>query len=101
MFDMIKKTMLAGIGFAALTKDKVEQLIKEYIERGEITEKEGKKLLNEFMKKYEQSQKDMEAKLDRRVQRALKKKNIATLEHIAGLEKRLTRLEKRKPAVKR
>jgi hypothetical protein len=29
MFDLIKKTILAGVGFAAITKDKVEQLAKE------------------------------------------------------------------------
>lgn len=93
MFDLIKKTMLAGIGVAALTKDKVEQLAKDFIEKGEMTEKEGKELVDEFLKKSEQAKKDLESKLEDMVQKVLKKMNIATKEDIAGMEARLKTLE--------
>jgi polyhydroxyalkanoate synthesis regulator phasin len=95
MFDLIKKTILAGVGFAALTKDKVEQLAKEYIEKGEMTEKQGRELVDEFMKKSEQARKDIETKLEDTVQKVLKKMNIATKADVAGLEERLKTLEQR------
>jgi polyhydroxyalkanoate synthesis regulator phasin len=95
MFDLIKKTILAGVGFAALTRDKVEQLAKEYIEKGEMTEKQGRELVDEFMKKSEQARKDIETKLEDTVQKVLKKMNLATKADVAGLEERLKTLEQR------
>ena len=44
MFDLIKKTMLTGVGLAAMTKDKVEELAKELSKKGKLSEKEGKDL---------------------------------------------------------
>jgi polyhydroxyalkanoate synthesis regulator phasin len=95
MFDLIKKTMLAGIGVAAITKDKVEQLAKEYIEKGQMTEKEGKEFVDEFMKKALHEKKDMETKLEESIQKVLKKMNVATRADIAKLEKRIKTLEKK------
>ena len=39
MFDLIKKTMLTGVGLAAMTKDKVEALAKELSEKWTQKEK--------------------------------------------------------------
>jgi polyhydroxyalkanoate synthesis regulator phasin len=93
MFELIKQTMLTGIGFAVVTKDKVEQLAKEYIEKGQMTEKEAKEMVDEFLKKSEQARKDFETRLEEMVQKALKKMNIATRDDIAGLEERIKRME--------
>jgi polyhydroxyalkanoate synthesis regulator phasin len=101
MFDLIKKTMLAGIGFAVITKDKVEQLAKEYIEKGQMTEKEAKEMVDEFLKKSEHARKDLETKLEEMVQKALKKMNIATREDVAGLEERIKRMEQGETVVEK
>jgi len=98
MFDLIKKTMLAGVGFAAMTKDKVEQVIKEYIEKGEITEKEGKDLLNEFMQKSEHARKDMETRLEEMIQGVLKRMKIATQDDIKAIDERIKVLEQKPPS---
>jgi len=47
MFDLIKKTMLTGVGLAGLTKDKIEKLAKELAKKGKLSEKEGKKLVDD------------------------------------------------------
>jgi polyhydroxyalkanoate synthesis regulator phasin len=62
MFDIIKKTMLTGVGLAAMTKDKVEELAKELAEKGKLSEKEGRDLVDELLKKSEQARKDLETK---------------------------------------
>ena len=98
MFDLIRKTMLAGVGFTIVTKDKVEQLIGEYIKKGEMTEKEGKKLLNEFMKKSELARKDLEKRLEEMIKKALKKMNIATVDDIKRLDRKITVTTKKSPA---
>ena len=40
MPELIKKTMLAGVGLALKTWDEVEDLTKELVEKGKMGEKE-------------------------------------------------------------
>jgi polyhydroxyalkanoate synthesis regulator phasin len=93
MFDLIKKTMLTGVGLAAMTKDKVEELAKELAEKGKLTEKEGKELVNDLLKKSEKAKKDMEGQIERVVKDTMKKMNIAGAEELSNLTKRVKKLE--------
>ncbi len=96
MFDLIKKTILTSVGLAAMTKDKVEELVKALMEKGEITENEGKELIDDLLKKSEQARKDLEIKVEDTVQKVLKKMDVATKKEIARLEKKVRNLEKKK-----
>ncbi len=89
MFDLIKKTILTGVGLAAMTKDKIDELAKELAEKGKMSEKEGKELLDDLLKKSEQSRKDLETKVEDMVRRVLKKMDVATKKDIERLEKKL------------
>ena len=98
MFDIIKKTMLTGVGLAAMTRDKIEELAKELTEKGEVTEKEGRELVDEMVKKSEKAKKDLETKMEGIVEKVLGKMNLATKEDINKIEKRLKHLEKKETA---
>ena len=93
MFDFIKRTMLTGVGLAAMTRDKIEELVKELTEKGEMTEKEGKELVDELLIKSEKAKRELEAKMESIVKNVLGKLNLATKEDIDEIEKRLKRLE--------
>ena len=93
MFDFIKKTMLTGVGLAAMTRDKIEELAKELTEKGEMTEKEGKELVDELLIKSEKAKRELEAKMESIVKNVLGKLNLATKEDIDEIEERLKRLE--------
>ena len=95
MFDIIKKAMLSGVGMAAMTKDKVEELAKELTEKGKMSEKEGRELFDELLKKSEQARKDLETKVEDVVHKVLGKIDVATKKEIDMLEKRIKRLEKK------
>ena len=47
--ESIRKLILAGIGAAAVTKEKSEGLLKELVKKGELTVEQGK-VLNEELK---------------------------------------------------
>ena len=98
MFDIIKKAMLTGVGRAAMTRDKFEEMAKELTEKGEMTEKEGRELVDELVKKSEKAKKDLETKMEGIVEKVLEKMNLATKEDISKIEKRLKRLEKKETA---
>ena len=95
MFDLIKKTLLTGVGLAVLTKDKVEDLARELVRKGELSEKEGKELIDDLLKRSEQARKDLETTIDRLVREAVERLNLATKEDVAQLVARISRLEQR------
>ena len=95
MFELIKKTMLAGVGLAAVTKDKVEELARELTEKGEMSEKEGKELIDELLKKSEQARKDLETKVEDTVRKVLEKMAVATKGDIDSLSERIKNLEQK------
>ena len=41
MIDLVKKTMLAGIGVAVVTKDKVLESLDELVEKGKLSKDEA------------------------------------------------------------
>ena len=98
MFELIKKTMMTGVGLAAMTREKIEEMAKELTEKGEMTEKEGRELVDELVKKSEKTKKDLETKMEGIVEKVLGKMNLATKEDISKIEKRLKSLEKQEPA---
>ena len=50
MKDLIKKSMLLGLGAASLTREKISGLIKEFVKRKAITAKDGKLLAGQVLK---------------------------------------------------
>ena len=98
MFELIKKTMLTGVGLAAMTRDKVEELAKELTEKGEMTEKEGKELVDELVKKSEKARKDLEKRVEDTVHKVLEKMDVATKKDIAKLEKKIKSLKQKQTA---
>ena len=93
MFDLLKKTMLTGIGIASMTKDKIEELGKKISEESKLTEEEGKKMVNDLLKQSEKAREDLENQVQKLVKKALEKLDIPTREDFNRLEKRIKKLE--------
>ena len=51
MQDFIRKVKLLSVGLFYMGKKKVEESVAELIKKGEITEKEGRALVNELVAK--------------------------------------------------
>ncbi len=52
--DLMRRLLMASIGAVALTYDEAERLIKRLVERGELAQKDGEKVLNELMGRLQQ-----------------------------------------------
>lgn len=59
MFDELKKVMLAGVGGAALTAEKADELINRMVAKGQLTVDEGKKLSEELIQRKQKPSNDM------------------------------------------
>jgi len=95
MSDLIKKTILTGLGIASLTKEKAESLVKDLIKEGEVSEGEGPKLVKELLEKMEDNKKTMEKKIEKTVCDVLKKMNIPNRKDITDLSSKIEKLEKK------
>lgn len=95
MFDIIRKALLTGVGMAAMTKEKMEDLAQELVLYGEITEKEAKDFVQQLRHRAEETQHDLESRIARSVRGVLDRMNLATKDDIVVLAQRIEALEKR------
>ena len=94
MLDLIKKTMMTGLGLALLAKDEVEDLAKEVIEKGKMTEKEGRKFFDDLQKRYDEVQSKLEDRVEKTVKELFKKADVVTGDELKALKKEIRELKK-------
>jgi polyhydroxyalkanoate synthesis regulator phasin len=93
MLDLMKKGMLACIGLALKTWDEVEKMVQEVQDKGEMSEAEGRKFLDEIQKKYEEAQGKLEKRVEQTVKEFLKKTQIVTSDELKELKKEIRELK--------
>lgn len=93
MAEFLKKTFLTGIGLALKTWDEVEALGKEMIKTGKMSEQEGNKLLKDLQSRYEETQKKLEARVEKAVKDFLKKADVVTGDELKALKKEVRELK--------
>ena len=94
MSDLIKKTLLASVGLALKTWDEVEDLAKELVDKGKMTEKDGSKFVKDLQKRYEETQKKLEARVEKTVKDFLKKADVVTGDELKAVKKEIRELKK-------
>lgn len=93
MFDLVKKSMLTGIGLALKTWDEVEDMAKDIQKKSEMSESEGRKFLDDIQKRYEETQEKLEKRVETAVKDFLKKTNIVTTDELKELKKEIRELK--------
>ena len=94
MLDFIRKMTLAGTGLAIMTTEKIQEFADELVKKGELTEKEAREAVNEYVEKSKQAKKDLEGKMEQWVTGFLNRMNIPTRKEVDEIKERLARLEK-------
>jgi polyhydroxyalkanoate synthesis regulator phasin len=95
MFDLIKKAMFTGIGMAALTKEKIEEIAADFVQKGNLSENEGRKLVDEMMKKSEESKEEIKKQLDALVYATIEKMQLARTSQIDEISQALQILKEK------
>ena len=94
MPDLLKKTLLAGGGLALKTWDEVEDLVKELVDKGKMTEKDGSQFVKDLQNRYEETQKKLETRVEKTVKDFLKKSNVVTSDELKAVKKEIRELKK-------
>ncbi len=95
MIDLIKKTMLTGIGAAALTKEKIEEIAQEFVDRGKLSEQEGEKIVKDMLDKTEESKEQFRKQTEQIVETTLGKMQLARASDIKKLRAEISSLKKK------
>jgi poly(hydroxyalkanoate) granule-associated protein len=75
--------------------------VGKLVERGEIAEKEGKKLAHEAMDKRKKETKKAEGELDKRMEELLARMNVPSKSDIDALSAKITALTKKVDELKK
>jgi poly(hydroxyalkanoate) granule-associated protein len=105
LVDAVHRVLLAGIGAAALAKEDMEDLVGKLVERGEIAEADGRKMMKDIMdrrkKQATEQSKKAEDVLDKRVEDVMNRMNIPTKDEIEALSAKITALTKKVDELKK
>ena len=105
ILDGARKILLAGVGAVNLAQEEVEDFVNKLIERGEIAEKDGRKLVTDIFEKRKKQvkkvEKDAEKQFDSRIEDILSRLNIPTKSDIEALNDKIAQLTDKIDALKK
>jgi polyhydroxyalkanoate synthesis regulator phasin len=92
---MLRRVLLAGIGAVALTQEEIEKFVDKLVERGELAQEEGKKVVSDVMEKRKQEAKKSQDELDKRMEVIMDRMNVPSKSDIDALSAKITALGKK------
>ncbi len=101
LVDTARRVLLAGIGAVALAQEEIEDFVNKLVERGEIAEKDGKKLVQDVLEKRKKEAKKAEGELDKRIEQILGRMNVPSKADIEALSAKITSLTKKVEELKK
>jgi polyhydroxyalkanoate synthesis regulator phasin len=95
IFEMIKKSMLASLGAAVVTKEKVEEATKRFVDEGKISKEEAERLAQDLVDSGQHQWDEIQAKITETVRKGLDTFDIGSKKEFQDLKQRVENLEKR------
>ena len=95
LLEAARKVLLAGIGAIALAQEEIEDFVNKLVERGEIAEKDGKKLVHEVMDKRKKEAAKAEDEVTKRVESVMDRMSVPSKADIDTLSEKIAELTKK------
>jgi poly(hydroxyalkanoate) granule-associated protein len=103
MTAAVRRVLLAAVGAVALTKDEIEDFVGKLVERGEIAEQDGRKLVKDVLaRRHTETERvteqvtepfgKAESMLDERIEAILARLNVPTKNDIDALSEKISSL---------
>lgn len=96
MSDLIKNIMLANLGIISVSKKKAEELARDLIKEGALSETEGAKFTKDLITKSEEISSDINKKIEETVAKSLKRLDLPTHRDLEDIKQKLDKLAKQK-----
>ena len=96
MENIIEKMLLASLGALALTKEKAEKIVEEFVKRGEVAKKDKAGYINRLLERGKYARIEIEKIVEKSMTNVLNKLNIPAKSDIDALMKKIEALAKKK-----
>lgn len=93
MIDFIKKSMLAGIGAAVVTKESAQETLQEWVEKGKVSTQEAQEMAGKIVEQSRDEFDRARGEFAKLFDEALSRANVANKKDLAALEARVAELE--------
>jgi poly(hydroxyalkanoate) granule-associated protein len=99
LYEASRRVLLASIGAIALAQDEIEDFVEKLVERGEIAEKDGKKLVHEVIDKRKKDVSKAEDELNKRIDEVVERMDVPTKTDIDALGDQIDELSNKVDAL--
>jgi polyhydroxyalkanoate synthesis regulator phasin len=93
MIDQMKKTLLAAVGAAAVTREQVTGVLDDLVKKGKMTSEEAQKTADEIMEEGKKEFSETRDQMDEFYESLLSRASVVSKEKFEALEKRVADLE--------
>jgi polyhydroxyalkanoate synthesis regulator phasin len=93
--DLIERTFLIGVGAAAFTKDRVQELVEEFVRRGELSSEDGRDMVDRLVARSRDEARSAMKRADSSFAGAMRDFGIVSRRDLEDLEMRVRQLEHR------
>lgn len=102
LLTMVRRVLLAGVGAAALTTEEIQDFLNRLVDRGELAEKDARKLMNDVVsrrdgaeKRVEKSVESASGVVEEQIERILTRLNVPNKHDIEELSKKIASLSQK------
>ncbi len=82
MANLFEKSVNFGLGALMYSREKVEELVEELVNKGEVAKKDARQFAGELVKKGEEQKEELKKLIKNEVAEALNQMNVAKKEDI-------------------
>ncbi len=95
MIELLRKFLFSGLGVVAFTKSQLDALVKELVSKGEMSEEEGKKIVEEFTKRMELKKEEMLSTVRQEIGKLFDVVDVPSKAEVNEIKRMLKALENR------
>ncbi|MGA2108370.1 MAG: hypothetical protein ABSH25_12100 [Syntrophorhabdales bacterium] len=93
--DIIRKTMLLGLGLISLTKEKAEGMVDELVKRGEVASQDRFKAVDSLLKEAEKQEEEFTRKMAGTVHKVMTDLGLPTRKDLDEVLRTLKSIEQK------
>ena len=94
VIDVIEQALFTSVGLALKTKAEVRNFARDFVKQAELSENEGKKFIDDFLKRYDNAREKFEEKVENVVKAVVSRSSLVTRDEFEEIKKEIKKLKK-------
>ncbi len=101
LLEATRKVVLASVGAVGLAQDEIENFLNRLVKRGEIAEKDARKLLKEATERRRRSTRGLDKQVGKQMDKVMDRINIPSKKDIDTLSTKISELSEKVEELKK